>query len=144
MKSSHTIIYEKKKLSFLKRHLQMKMNYDFESIRDIIIEILENKIGKFEKFTFQKPQKIHVDLSCINDCITNELDIEKFKAHPLYASDYANAEFVLEDGKYIVGREVEKMSKSKYNVVNPDDICNEYGADTLRLYEMFLGPLRTS
>lgn len=82
---------------------------------------------------------IHVDLSCIND-ITNELDIEKFKAHSLY-SDYANAEFILEDGKYIVGREVEKMSKSKYNVVSPDDICNEYGADTLRLYEMFLGPL---
>ena len=82
---------------------------------------------------------IHVDLSVIND-ITSELDIEKFKAHPLY-KDYANAEFILEDGKYIVGREVEKMSKSKYNVVNPDDICNEYGADTLRLYEMFLGPL---
>lgn len=82
---------------------------------------------------------IHVDLSVIND-ITNELDIEKFKAHPLY-SDYKDAEFILEDGKYIVGREVEKMSKSKYNVVNPDDICNEYGADTLRLYEMFLGPL---
>lgn len=82
---------------------------------------------------------IHVDLSCIND-ITNELNIEKFKAHPLY-SDYKDAEFILEDGKYIVGREVEKMSKSKYNVVNPDDICNEYGADTLRLYEMFLGPL---
>jgi len=68
---------------------------------------------------------IHVDLSCIND-ITNELDIEKFKSHPLYA-DYKDAEFILEDGKYIVGREVEKMSKSKYNVVNPDDICNEYG-----------------
>ncbi|HJS01404.1 MAG TPA: class I tRNA ligase family protein, partial [Flavobacterium sp.] len=82
---------------------------------------------------------IHVDLSCIND-ITNELDIEKFKVHPLY-TDYKDAEFILEDGKYIVGREVEKMSKSKYNVVNPDDICNEYGADTLRLYEMFLGPL---
>ncbi|WP_297868904.1 leucine--tRNA ligase [uncultured Flavobacterium sp.] len=82
---------------------------------------------------------IHVDLSCIND-ITNELDIEKFKSHPLY-SDYKDAEFILEGGKYIVGREVEKMSKSKYNVVNPDDICNEYGADTLRLYEMFLGPL---
>lgn len=83
---------------------------------------------------------IHVDLSCIND-VTNELDIEKFKAHPLY-QDYKDAEFLLdENGKYIVGREVEKMSKSKYNVVNPDDICNEYGADTLRLYEMFLGPL---
>lgn len=83
--------------------------------------------------------KIHVDLAVIND-VTNELDIEKFKAHPLY-SDYKDAEFILENGKYIVGREVEKMSKSKYNVVNPDDICNEYGADTLRLYEMFLGPL---
>jgi leucyl-tRNA synthetase len=82
---------------------------------------------------------IHVDLSVIND-ITNELDIEKFKAHPLY-SDYIDAEFILVDGKYIVGREVEKMSKSKYNVVNPDDICNQYGADSLRLYEMFLGPL---
>nr|WP_294934019.1 leucine--tRNA ligase [uncultured Flavobacterium sp.] len=82
---------------------------------------------------------IHVDLSLIND-VTNELDIEKFKAHPLY-SDYKDAEFILENGKYIVGREVEKMSKSKYNVVNPDDICEQYGADTLRLYEMFLGPL---
>lgn len=82
---------------------------------------------------------IHVDLAVIND-ITNELDIEAFKNHPLY-SDYKDAEFILEDGKYIVGREVEKMSKSKYNVVNPDDICNDYGADTLRLYEMFLGPL---
>jgi leucyl-tRNA synthetase len=85
---------------------------------------------------------IHVDLSCIND-ITNELDIEKFKSHPLY-TDYKDAEFVLENGKYIVGREVEKMSKSKYNVVSPDDICEEYGADTLRLYEMFLGPLEQS
>lgn len=82
---------------------------------------------------------IHVDLSCIND-VTNELDIEKFKAHPLYA-DYKDAEFITENGKYFVGREVEKMSKRWYNVVNPDDICNEYGADTLRLYEMFLGPL---
>jgi leucyl-tRNA synthetase len=85
---------------------------------------------------------IQVDLSCIND-ITNELYIEKFKSHPLYA-DYKDAEFILEDGKYIVGREVEKMSKSKYNVVSPDDICDEYGADTLRLYEMFLGPLEQS
>lgn len=90
----------------------------------------------------KKVHPIHVDLACIND-VTNELDIEKFKAHPLYA-DYANAVFILENGKYIVGREVEKMSKSKYNVVNPDDICEEYGADTLRLYEMFLGPLEQS
>ncbi|ENA1806570.1 leucine--tRNA ligase [Flavobacterium psychrophilum] len=87
-------------------------------------------------------QAIHVDLAIINET-TNELDIEAFKKHPLY-SDYANAEFILENGKYIVGREVEKMSKSKYNVVNPDTICEEYGADTLRLYEMFLGPLEQS
>ena len=87
----------------------------------------------------KKVQPIHVDLAVIND-MTNELDIEAFKNHPLY-SDYKNAEFVSENGKFLVGREVEKMSKSKYNVVNPDDICNEFGADTLRLYEMFLGPL---
>ena len=85
---------------------------------------------------------IHVDLEVIND-ISNELNIDAFKNHPLYA-DYKQTEFILEDGKYIVGREVEKMSKSKYNVVNPDTICNEYGADTLRLYEMFLGPLEQS
>ena len=87
----------------------------------------------------EKVHPIHVDLAVIND-ITNELDIEAFKSHPLY-TDYKDAEFILENGKYIVGREVEKMSKSKYNVVNPDDICDNYGADTLRLYEMFLGPL---
>jgi len=95
------------------------------------------KSGK--KLGYQSIQSLHVDLAVIND-ITNELNIEAFKNHPLY-SDYKDAEFILEDGKYIVGREVEKMSKSKYNVVNPDDICNDYGADTLRLYEMFLGPL---
>jgi len=107
------------------------------------VDVLNNIIGSQTVFSNKTAWShftpIHVDLSCIND-ITNELDIEKFKAHPLY-SDYKDAEFILEDGKYIVGREVEKMSKSKYNVVNPDDICNEYGADTLRLYEMFLGPL---
>jgi leucyl-tRNA synthetase len=85
---------------------------------------------------------IHVDLSCIND-INNELDIEKFISHPLY-SDYAKVEFISNNNKFLVGREVEKMSKSKYNVVSPDDICEEYGADTLRLYEMFLGPLEQS
>jgi leucyl-tRNA synthetase len=69
---------------------------------------------------------------------SDELDIEKFKN---WRDEYKNAEFILDNGKYIVGREIEKMSKSKYNVVTPDDICAEYGADTLRLYEMFLGPL---
>ena len=97
----------------------------------------------------QKVQPIHVDISLLKDT-SDELDIEKFKQ---WRKEFANAEFVLEDGTilpptpsegrgvYITGREVEKMSKSKYNVVNPDDICEQYGADTLRLYEMFLGPL---
>ena len=82
--------------------------------------------------------KNHIDISLLKDT-SDELDIQKFKA---WRKEFANAEFILEeDGKYITGREVEKMSKSKYNVVNPDDICEQYGADTLRLYEMFLGPL---
>ena len=82
---------------------------------------------------------IHVDVSFVNT--SDELDIEAFKN---WRPEFNNAEFVLEDGKYIVGREVEKMSKSKYNVVNPDNICDEYGADSLRLFEMFLGPLEQS
>jgi len=78
---------------------------------------------------------LHVDVNIVYNDV---LDIESFKA---WRPDFANAEFILEDGKYICGSEVEKMSKSLYNVVNPDDIVAKYGADTLRLYEMFLGPL---
>lgn len=88
----------------------------------------------------QHNQKIHVDVSLLKGT-TDELDTEKFKN---WRPEYADAEFILEDGKYVTEREVEKMSKSKYNVVNPDDICDEYGADCLRLYEMFLGPLEQS
>ncbi len=79
---------------------------------------------------------IHVDVSFVN--ASDELDITAFKN---WRADFKEAQFILNDEKYIVGREVEKMSKSKFNVVNPDDICTQYGADTLRLYEMFLGPL---
>ncbi|QXP50696.1 leucine--tRNA ligase [Cellulophaga sp. HaHa_2_1] len=82
---------------------------------------------------------IHADVSFVN--ASDELDVEAFKN---WREEYKEAEFVLENGKYIVGREVEKMSKSKYNVVSPDSICVEYGADSLRLYEMFLGPLEQS
>ena len=85
-------------------------------------------------------QKIHIDISLLKGT-SDELDLDKFKA---WRQEFRDAEFILEDGKYITEREVEKMSKSKYNVVNPDDICEEYGADCLRLYEMFLGPLEQS
>ncbi len=82
---------------------------------------------------------IHVKVQYIN--ASDELDIEGLKRDSEFGEDYTDAEFILEDGVYKVGREVEKMSKSKYNVVNPDNIVADYGADSLRLYEMFLGPL---
>jgi len=81
---------------------------------------------------------IHVDVNIVSNDV---LDIDKFKA---WRPEFANAEFILENGKYHCGWTVEKMSKSMYNVVNPDDIVEKYGADTLRLYEMFLGPLEQS
>jgi len=82
--------------------------------------------------------ELHVDVNIVHHDI---LDIEAFKR---WNPDYMSAEFMLEDGKYICGWAVEKMSKSMYNVVNPDDIIEAYGADTLRMYEMFLGPLEQS
>ena len=82
--------------------------------------------------------EIHVDVNIVTN---DKLDLEAFKA---WMPDYANAEFILENGEYVCGWAVEKMSKSMFNVVNPDNICNSYGADTLRLYEMFLGPLEQS
>ena len=81
---------------------------------------------------------IHVDVNIVSNDI---LDLDAFRN---WRPDYADAEFVLEDGKYVCGYAVEKMSKSMFNVVNPDDIVERYGADTLRLYEMFLGPLEQS
>ncbi len=80
---------------------------------------------------------IHVDVNIVSNDV---LDIDRFRLWP----EYANAEFILEEGKYVCGWAVEKMSKSMFNVVNPDDIVERYGADTLRLYEMFLGPLEQS
>jgi leucyl-tRNA synthetase len=85
-----------------------------------------------------KTSALHVDVNIVENEILN---IDKFK---LFRPEFANAEFVLENGKYICGVEVEKMSKSKFNVVNPDVLIASYGADTLRMYEMFLGPLEQS
>ena len=82
--------------------------------------------------------EIHVDVNIVHN---DKLDIEAFKA---WMPDFANAEFILENGEYVCGWAIEKMSKSMFNVVNPDMICDTYGADTLRLYEMFLGPLEQS
>ncbi len=82
-----------------------------------------------------KTQKLHIDINLVNG---DELDTEALKK---WRNEYANAEFILEDGKYYCGHEVEKMSKSKFNVQNPDDLIERYGTDTLRFYEMFLGPL---
>ncbi len=82
--------------------------------------------------------EIHVDVNIVRN---DRLDLDAFKA---WMPEYATAEFILEDGEYICGWAIEKMSKSMFNVVNPDLICDTYGADTLRLYEMFLGPLEQS
>ena len=93
--------------------------------------VSKNQIGDYQV------QPIHVDVSFVNS--SDELDLAAFQN---WREDFKTASFINEpNGKFIVGREIEKMSKSKYNVVTPDDICEDYGADTLRLYEMFLGPL---
>ena len=98
--------------------------------------------GKFVSLNlrgnYKETTPIHVDVNIVSADI---LDIEAFKA---WRPDYNNAEFILEDGKYICGWAIEKMSKSMFNVVNPDMIVEKYGADTLRLYEMFLGPVEQS
>ncbi|HSC53758.1 MAG TPA: leucine--tRNA ligase [Phnomibacter sp.] len=83
--------------------------------------------------------KIHADVNIVDGV---ELNIEAFKKWKV--GEFADAEFILDEGKYICGVETEKMSKSKYNTVNPDDLCNKYGADTFRMYEMFLGPVEQS
>jgi leucyl-tRNA synthetase len=85
-----------------------------------------------------KTNELHVDVNIVDGF---ELDIDAFRK---WRDEYADAEFILEDGKYICGAEVEKMSKSKYNTVNPDDLVTKYGADTFRMYEMFLGPVEMS
>lgn len=92
-----------------------------------------------EEYEGKKLDKLHVDVNFVDGY---ELDMETFKKWR--NNEHANAEFILEDGKYICGSEVEKMSKSKFNTVNPDDLVAKYGADTFRMYEMFLGPVEIS
>lgn len=107
---------------------------EFKDIFEVLIKKhkkLNSGEAKISNFTL-----IHAPVAFVN--ASDELDVEAFKK---WRPEFKDAEFILEDGVYKVGREVEKMSKSKYNVVNPDEICDQYGADTLRMYEMFLGPL---
>jgi leucyl-tRNA synthetase len=102
------------------------------------------RVGQSNKFVSHglksnyETTALHIDVNIVNN---NVLDIEKFRE---WREEYKDAEFILEDGKYICGSEVEKMSKSKWNVVSPDLMVEQYGADALRLYEMFLGPLELS
>ena len=95
----------------------------------------ENKFVSFGLRKEHKTQRLHADISNV---VNDELNVGEFKK---WRPEFADAEFVLEGGKYICGSEIEKMSKSKYNVQTPDELVEKYGADTLRCYEMFLGPL---
>ncbi|MDB5024757.1 MAG: leucine--tRNA ligase [Mucilaginibacter sp.] len=117
-------------------HIQGRSNLVYR-----LIDEMGRGTNTFVSHGLIKPYKtspLHVDVNIIENDI---LDINKFKS---WREDFKDAEFILENGKYICGVEIEKMSKSKYNVVNPDDLVARYGADTLRMYEMFLGPLEQS
>jgi leucyl-tRNA synthetase len=97
-----------------------------------------NKFVSYHLKDAYHTQPLHVDISLVDN---DMLDIERFKK---WSPEFADAEFILENGKYVCGVEIEKMSKSYYNVQNPDDLVEKYGADTLRMYEMFLGPIEQS
>ena len=100
-----------------------------------------NGTNKFVSHNLRKEYEttsLHADVNMVDNGV---LDIDAFKK---WQGEFSNAEFILEDGKYICGSEIEKMSKRWYNVVNPDDMCDKYGADCFRMYEMFLGPIEQS
>ena len=131
---------------FISKNLIEDFHYGGQILKEGIIfnqleKILSSKgieINVDVKVDYYHPNALHVDVNIVDGV---ELDTEAFKKSK---PDYANAEFILEDGKYICGSEVEKMSKSKFNTVNPDDLVAKYGADTFRMYEMFLGPVEMS
>ena len=110
--------------------IQGRSNFVYRSKEDNNLFVSKNIPDRAERTV-----PIHVDINIVDNDV---LDIEKFKQ---WRPEFAEARFELEDGKYVCGWEVEKMSKSMYNVQNPDDLVEKYGADTLRLYEMFLGPV---
>ena len=131
--------------SFVSYHL-IKDQFDKTSIEELeklasLTNAKDEIISAWQNSSYHKYGKVtplHVDVNLVDN---NILDIEAFRN---WREEYKQAEFILEDGKYICGSEVEKMSKSKWNVVSPDDMVAQYGADCLRLYEMFLGPLELS
>ena len=110
--------------------IQGRSNFVYRDKENTNLFVSKNIEGRADRTV-----PIHVDINIVNNDI---LDIEKFRQ---WRPEFANAQFELEDGKYMCGWEIEKMSKSMYNVQNPDDLVSRYGADTLRLYEMFLGPV---
>ena len=147
---------EKKRLNIVvpSKLLQFYADEDGKVSKDIfwlkeeyesqVFEQIKEQTGiSISKVKSSTPQRIFIDISLLKGT-GDELDINGFKEHKIYKNDFEDAVIITVDGKYITEREVEKMSKSKFNVVNPDDISEEYGADCLRLYEMFLGPLEQS
>jgi len=132
------------KLIFISKSIRDRIYFDNKgtNLSHEDLSLLNKAVGIDEDYKPSGSQtivsQIHVDVNIVDGV---ELNIEAFKKSK---PEYANAEFILEDGKYICGVETEKMSKSKYNTVNPNDLVDKYGADTFRMYEMFLGPVEQS
>jgi leucyl-tRNA synthetase len=141
---SHNIIKELEKTGFANYKLQERLKDELAKFTEEYIRSGKAVKGKFrfQSLHGELVQEIVAPLHTHIDLVDGlELNIEEFKK---WQPQFENAEFILEDGKYICGSAIEKMSKSYFNVVNPDEIINTYGADTLRMYEMFLGPLEQS
>ena len=123
--------------SWFTKILESKDTYQSKpSSRQYVLFATKQEMEKWDEDCFDR---IHVDVNIVDGVELNRNEFKKWKN-----GEYADAEFILEDGKYICGAEIEKMSKSKYNTVNPDVLVDKYGADTFRMYEMFLGPVEQS